>query len=152
MHIANNSFLGPQVQLVARFKGRLKEWLQIEQPELLRQVTVKGWWLKWVGDVQTVDSGQAALKHLANYRCAPLLREHQLEQGQRGRRDFLLPRERRDGATGGCCSTSCPSGFQDQPKPKPTPIYSTFSSKEILVAGLVLALGMGFSPGPTLIE
>jgi hypothetical protein len=43
-------------------------------------VPQKVWWLKWVVDVASVGSGEAALKHLANYLCQPPLREHQLER------------------------------------------------------------------------
>jgi hypothetical protein len=73
-------FLVPQAKLAARFKGRLKAWLQQDQPELFQQVPAKAWWRKWVADVQAVGSGEAAFKYLANYLCQPPLREHQLEQ------------------------------------------------------------------------
>jgi hypothetical protein len=60
-------FLFPQAKLAARFKGRLKAWLQKDHPELLAQVPTKVWWIKWVPDVQAVGSGAAALKYLAAY-------------------------------------------------------------------------------------
>ena len=78
--VKDAGFLVPQVKLAARFKGRLKAWLQTHAPELFQQVPAKVWWLKWVVDVQAVGSGEAALKYLANYLCAPPLREHQLER------------------------------------------------------------------------
>jgi hypothetical protein len=73
-------FLVPQAKLVARFKGRLKAWLQAAQPELFKRVPAKVWWMKWVVDVAAVGSGEAALKYLANYLCQPPLREQQLER------------------------------------------------------------------------
>ena len=80
VRVKDAEFLVPQVKLAARFKGRLKEWLQAEQPELFKAVPEKVWWLKWVADVQAVGSGEAALKYLANYLCQPPLREQQLER------------------------------------------------------------------------
>ncbi len=80
VRVKDPAFLVPQVKLAARFKGRLKAWLQAEQPDLFKQVPVKAWWLKWVADVQPVGSGEAALKYLANYLCSPPLREHQIER------------------------------------------------------------------------
>jgi hypothetical protein len=80
VRVKDGEFLVPQVKLAARFKGRLKAWLQQEQPELFQQVPAKVWWLKWVADVQAVGGGEAALKYLANYLCSPPLREHQIER------------------------------------------------------------------------
>jgi hypothetical protein len=78
--VKDAGFLVPQVKLAARFKGRLKAWLQAAQPALFQAVPAKVWWLKWVADVQPVGSGEAALKYLGNYLCQPPLREHQLER------------------------------------------------------------------------
>jgi hypothetical protein len=72
-------FLVPQVKLATRFKGRLKAWLQAEQPELFKAVPAKVWWRKWVADIQPVGSGEAALKYLANYLCQPPLHDPQIE-------------------------------------------------------------------------
>ena len=80
VRVKDPQFLVPQVKLAARFKGRLKAWLQAEQPELFKAVPAKVWWMKWVADIQPVGSGEAALKYLANYLCQPPLREHQLER------------------------------------------------------------------------
>ncbi len=80
VRVKDPAFLVPQVKLAARFKGRLKAWLQAEQPELMKHVPAKVWWLKWVADLQPVGSGEAALKYLANYLCKPPLHESQLEQ------------------------------------------------------------------------
>jgi Putative transposase/Transposase zinc-binding domain len=80
VRVPDAEFLAPQVKLAARFKGRLKAWLQQDEPALFQQVPAKVWWRKWVADVQAVGSGEAALKYLANYLCQPPLREHQLEQ------------------------------------------------------------------------
>ena len=80
VRVKDREFLVPQGKLAARFKGRLKAWLQAEEPELFKAVPEKVWWMKWVADVQAVGSGEAALKYLANYLCQPPLREHQLER------------------------------------------------------------------------
>lgn len=80
VRVKDSEFLVPQVKLAARFKGRLKAWLQEHEPELFQAVPEKVWWMKWVADVQPVGSGEAALKYLANYLCSPPLREHQLER------------------------------------------------------------------------
>ena len=80
VRVPDDQFLVPQVKLAARFKGRLKAWLQEHEPELFQQVPAKVWWQKWVADVQAVGGGEAALKYLANYLCAPPLREHQIER------------------------------------------------------------------------
>ena len=80
VRVPDAGFLVPQVKLAARFKGRLKAWLQQDQPDQFKRVPAKVWWMKWVADVQAVGSGEAALKYLANYLCQPPLREHQLEQ------------------------------------------------------------------------
>jgi len=79
VRVKDAAFLVPQVKLAARFKGRLKAWLQAKQPELFAAVPEKVWWRKWVADVQPVGSGEAALKYLANYLCRPPLHENQLE-------------------------------------------------------------------------
>jgi len=77
--VKDPQFFLPQVKLAARFKGRLKAWLKAEQPELLKSVPAKVWWVKWVADVQPVGSGEAALKYLANYLCKPPLHESQIQ-------------------------------------------------------------------------
>ena len=79
LRVKDAQFLFPQVKLAARFQGRLRAWLQKEQPELFAQVPAKGWWRKWGADVQPVGSGEAALKYLAAYLCRPPLHERQLE-------------------------------------------------------------------------
>ena len=65
--VKDAAFFLPQQKLAARFKGRLKAWLQAEQPELFQAVPAKAWWRKWVVDIQAVGSGAAALKYLAAY-------------------------------------------------------------------------------------
>jgi hypothetical protein len=79
LRVKDAEFLVPQGKLAARFKGRLKAWLQADEPELFQAVPEKVWWMKWVADVQPVGSGEAALKYLANYLCKPPLHESQLE-------------------------------------------------------------------------
>ena len=66
--------------LQARFKGRLKAWLQQHEPALLKAVPAKVWWLQWHVDIKPVGRGEAALKYLANYLCQPPLHESQIER------------------------------------------------------------------------
>ena len=80
VRVKDAQFLFPQVKLAARFKGRLKAWLQADAPDLLPPVPKKVWWQKWVADVQPVGSGEAALKYLAAYLGRPPLHESQLVQ------------------------------------------------------------------------
>jgi hypothetical protein len=79
--VKDGGFLVPQVKLAARFKGRLKAWLQQHAPELFQQVPTKVWWMQWVVDVQPVGSGEAALKYLAHYLVKPPLHESQIQHG-----------------------------------------------------------------------
>lgn len=79
LRVKDAQFLVPQGKLAARFKGRLKAWLQVHAPELLKAVPPKVWWIKWVADVRPVGSGEAALKYLAHYLVRPPLHESQLE-------------------------------------------------------------------------
>jgi hypothetical protein len=80
VRVKEAQFFLPQVKLASRFKGRLKTWLQQEQPELFQKVPARVWWMKWVADIQPVGSGEAALKYLAAYLCRPPLHESQIEQ------------------------------------------------------------------------
>ena len=80
VRVKDAEFLVPQVKLAARFKGRLKAWLGAEEPEWLKAVPAKVWWMKWVADIQPVGSGEAALKYLANYLVKPPLHDTQIEQ------------------------------------------------------------------------
>jgi len=66
--------------LQARFKGRLKAWLQAEQPELFKRVPAKVWWMEWNVDIRSVGGGEEALKYLAAYLCRPPLHESQIER------------------------------------------------------------------------
>jgi hypothetical protein len=79
VRVKEAQFLVPQVKLASRFKGRLKAWLREHEPELLKAVPAKVWWIQWVADIQPVGSGEAALKYLANYLCKPPLHDTQLE-------------------------------------------------------------------------
>jgi hypothetical protein len=77
--LKNPEFFLPQNRLAARFKGRLKAWLQKDHPELLAQVPAQVWWRDWVPDVQAVGSGAAALKYLAAYVCRGPLHPSQIQ-------------------------------------------------------------------------
>jgi hypothetical protein len=79
VRVKDAQFFLPQVKLAARFKGRLKAWLQASEPELFKAVPARVWWVKWVADIQAVGSGEAALKYLAHYLCRPPLHESQIE-------------------------------------------------------------------------
>jgi hypothetical protein len=78
VRVKDAQYLFPQVKLAARFQGRLRAWLQQDQPALLQTVPAKVWGKPWVADVQAVGRGEAALKYLAAYLCRPPLHESQL--------------------------------------------------------------------------
>ena len=80
VRVKDPQFFLPQVKLAARFKGRLKAWLQLEEAELFQAVPAKVWWMKWMADIQPVGSGAAALKYLAAYLCRPPLHQTQIER------------------------------------------------------------------------
>src|SRR6266705_182391 len=58
-------FFLPQIVLAARFRSRLQTALQA-QPEAT-PIDASVWRQKWVVDVQSVGSGEAALKYLSAY-------------------------------------------------------------------------------------
>jgi hypothetical protein len=103
LRVKDTAFLFPQVKLAARFKGRLKAWLQQHEPELFKAVPTKVWWLKWVADIQPVGSGEAALKYLAAYLCRPPLHESQIESWDANAVTF---RYRENGGTQQHCTVS----------------------------------------------
>jgi len=121
VRVQDGEFLVPQAKLAARFKGRLKTWLQQETPELCQRVSDKVWWMKWVVDIQPVGSGEAALKYLAAYLCRPPLHESQIERWDAQRVTF---RYRANGGPHKTCTVSAtefvrrflqhvlPKGFQ----------------------------------------
>lgn len=53
--------------LAARFKNRLRQWLEAEHQDMLRQIPARAWRQPWVVDVQPVGRGQTALRYLAAY-------------------------------------------------------------------------------------
>ena len=65
--VVDPQFFLPQAVLAARFKNRLRRWLEAEHQELLRQIPARAWRQKWVVDVQPVGRGQTALRYLAAY-------------------------------------------------------------------------------------
>ena len=103
VRVPDAQFLFPQVKLAARFQGRLRAWLQEEQPALLARVPTKVWWKKWVADVQPVGSGEAALKYLAAYLCRPPLYENQLVHADAASVTF---RYRENGGAAKTCTVS----------------------------------------------
>lgn len=59
-------FLSTRV-LGARFKNRLRQWLQENHQPLLKEIPAAAWRSNWVVDVQPVGRGQSALRYLAAY-------------------------------------------------------------------------------------
>lgn len=80
LRVKDPEFFLPQVKLAARFKGRLKAWLQQEHPEGFPAVPARVWWRRWVADIQPVGSGEAALRYLARYLCQPPLHDTQIKR------------------------------------------------------------------------
>ena len=60
-------FFLPQAVLAARFKNRLRQALERDHQELLRQIPARAWKIPWVVDVQPAGRGQRALHYLAAY-------------------------------------------------------------------------------------
>jgi hypothetical protein len=65
--VPDPQFLLPTRLLAARFKNRLRQWLEVEHQEVLKQIPARAWRTDWVVDVQPVGRGQAALRYLAAY-------------------------------------------------------------------------------------
>ena len=53
--------------LAARFKNRLRQWLQAQPAQVLKEIPPRVWRANWVVDVQPVGRGQTALRYLAAY-------------------------------------------------------------------------------------
>ena len=65
--VADSQYFLPQAVLAARFKNRLRRWLEREHQELLKQIPARAWRQAWVVDVQPVGRGHSALRYLAAY-------------------------------------------------------------------------------------
>jgi len=65
--VEDPQFLLPQRVLAVRFKNRLRQWLQENHQEVLKQIPAQAWRADWVVDVQPVGRGQTALRYLAAY-------------------------------------------------------------------------------------
>lgn len=65
--VSDPQFLLPTRVLGARFKNRLRQWLQENHQEVLKQIPARVWRVDWVVDVQPVGRGQIALRYLAAY-------------------------------------------------------------------------------------
>ena len=64
---ADAPYFLPQRALAARFKNRLRQWLEREHQALLRHIPARAWRPAWVVDVQPVGRGHTALRYLAAY-------------------------------------------------------------------------------------
>lgn len=65
--VADSQFFLPTQVLAARFRKRLRQWLEQHHQELLKPIPARAWRQKWVVDVQPVGRGQTALRYLAAY-------------------------------------------------------------------------------------
>jgi hypothetical protein len=65
--LTDPQFFLRQCVLAARFKNRLRQWLQAHHQDWLKAIAPKVWRIDWVVDVQPVGRGQAALRYLAAY-------------------------------------------------------------------------------------
>lgn len=65
--LPQKDFLLPQPVLAARFRTRLRERLQADEPALHAEVPESVWRADWVVDCEPVGSGETALKYLARY-------------------------------------------------------------------------------------
>jgi hypothetical protein len=65
--VADAQFFLPTKVLAARFKNRLRQHLEAEHQDVLRQIPARAWKQSWVVDVQPVGRGTTALRYLAAY-------------------------------------------------------------------------------------
>lgn len=65
--VTDPEFFLPTRVLAARFRNRLRQHLEREHQELLKQIPARAWRIAWVVDVQPVGRGHTALKYLAAY-------------------------------------------------------------------------------------
>ena len=66
--VRDPQFFLPTQVLAARFKNRLRRWLEAEQQQqLLKTIPARAWKQEWVVDVQPVGRGHTALRYLAAY-------------------------------------------------------------------------------------
>jgi hypothetical protein len=81
-------FFLPQAVLADRFRHRLKGRLAQEHPQELARIPSGIWRQKWVVDVQSVGSGEAALKYLSAYVYRTALGSQRLLTDQGGKITF----------------------------------------------------------------
>ena len=65
--VSDPQFFLPTRVLAARFRNRLRQHLEREHQDLLKQIPARAWRTGWVVDVQPVGRGQTALRYLAAY-------------------------------------------------------------------------------------
>jgi Putative transposase/Transposase zinc-binding domain len=65
--VTDPQFFLPTGVLAARFKNRLRQWLEAQHQDWLKAIPARAWRAQWVVDVQPVGRGQTALRYLAAY-------------------------------------------------------------------------------------
>jgi hypothetical protein len=65
--VTDPEFFLKETVLAARFKNRLRQWLEVHHQDLLKQIPALAWRKGWVVDVQPVGRGVTALRYLAAY-------------------------------------------------------------------------------------
>ena len=65
--VTDPQFFLPQRALAARFRNQLRQWLEREHQDVLKQIPTRAWRAAWVVDVQPVGRGHTALRYLAAY-------------------------------------------------------------------------------------
>lgn len=65
--LSDPRFFLPTRVLAARFKNRLRQWLEEHHQDWLKPIRAAAWRLDWVVDVQPVGRGHTALRYLAAY-------------------------------------------------------------------------------------
>jgi hypothetical protein len=91
-------YLLPTHVLASRFKNRLRQYLEGEQQDLLKQVPAKVWRQNWVVDIQPVGSGEAVLKYLSAYVYRTALGAQRIVRDEHDRITFTY-RESESGQT-----------------------------------------------------
>jgi Putative transposase/Transposase zinc-binding domain len=97
VRIKDEYFLPTHV-LALRFKNRLRQQLEREHQDLLKQVPATLWRQDWVVDVQPVGSGEAVLKYLSAYVYRTALGAQRIVRDEHGRITFTY-RESENGRT-----------------------------------------------------
>lgn len=98
IRVKDPDYFLPQRVLARRFRNRLRQVLQQEQPQILQQIPPTVWRQDWVVDAQPVGSGQGALEYLSAYVHRTALSSQRIVRDEHGRITFTY-RDSQSGQT-----------------------------------------------------